>query len=177
MYIMFMLEYYKLYPDITAPDFTTGQSACFDIRAYLGTHLTEVTGFCQNNRPCNVRIHQTTESRYVTVDPGQRLLVPTGLIFNIPVGFSVRIHARSGLSLKKGMVMANAQGIIDSDYVEETKIMIHNISSEQLQIFHGDRIAQGEMVHQELYALVPTETRPEQKTNRSGGFGSTGVST
>ena len=38
-----MLEYYKLYPDVTAPDFTTGQSACFDIRAYLGTHLTEVT--------------------------------------------------------------------------------------------------------------------------------------
>lgn len=174
---MFMLEYYKLYPDVIGPHFATEQSACFDLRAYLGPHLTHITGYCQNNRQCDQTIYQGATGRYIQIDPGQRLLVPTGLIFNIPAGFSVRIHARSGLSLKQGLVMANAQGVIDSDYVEESKIMILNISTERLYIYHGDRIAQGEMVHQERYALVPTETRPEQKTDRSGGFGSTGVST
>lgn len=170
-----MLEYYKLYPDAVAPHFATTDSACFDLRAYFGPHLVDVVGYCQNNRQCNRTIQQGSTGRYIEVDPGQRLLVPTGLIFNIPKGYSVRIHARSGLALKQGLVMANSEGVIDSDYVEETKIMIHNISTERLHIYHGDRIAQGELVRVEPYSIMLTEVRPTQKTERSGGFGSTGV--
>lgn len=172
-----MLKIYKLYPEVKTPKKATDQAACFDLHAYLGQPLYEVKGYCANNRECAARITESKEeNRYITIDPGQRLLVPTGIIFDIPVGFSVRIHARSGLSLKQGLVMANAQGIIDSDYVEESKIMLHNISNEKLYVHHGDRIAQAELVKCETYDILETTDKPVQKTNRNGGFGSTGVS-
>jgi dUTP pyrophosphatase len=173
---MVMLKAYKLYPDVQIPKHATVQAACFDVRAYLGQPLYEVTGFCANNKECKSRIFDTTEgSRYIKIDPGQRLLIPTGIIFDIPKGYSVRIHARSGLALKQGMVMANSQGIIDSDYVEESKIMLLNISSDLGYIYHGDRVAQAELVRCEQYNIMETTERPTQKTDRNGGFGSTGV--
>ena len=56
------------------------------------------------------------------------MLIPTGLIFDIPKNHYVRLYARSGNAFKKGLVLANSVGIIDSDYVDEVKIMLHNIS-------------------------------------------------
>jgi len=172
-----MLKYYKVHPDAQPPPFATPGSACFDLKAYLGSGVFQVRGYCQNNRECNASIHQTTEDRYIKIDPGQRLLVPTGLIFDIPEGYSVRVHARSGLALKQGLVMANAEGIIDWDYVQETHIMIMNVSQESLYIHNGERIAQGELVPVLQYSIELTETQPQQKTIRNGGFGSTGVKT
>jgi dUTP pyrophosphatase len=171
-----MLKIYKLYPEVKTPKKATAQAACFDLHAYLGQPLYEVKGYCANNRECKGNIYETKEGgRYISIDPGQRLLVPTGIIFDIPVGYSVRIHARSGLSYKQGLVMANAQGIIDSDYIEESKIMLYNISSEKLFVHHGDRIAQGELVKVIEHDIAVTEVKPQQKTDRTGGFGSTGV--
>jgi dUTP pyrophosphatase len=72
--------------------------------------------------------------------------------------------------------MGNAEGIIDSDYTDETKIIVLNISNIPIRINHGDRIAQAEMVPVLNYNLVPTTEDIAQKTNRAGGFGSTGVS-
>ena len=173
---MVMLKVYKLYPDVHVPKHATAQAACFDVRAYLGQHLYEVKGFCANNKECKPSIIETKEeTRCIKIDPGQRLLIPTGIIFDIPEGYSVRIHARSGLALKQGMVMANSQGIIDSDYVEESKIMLLNISTEPVYIYHGDRVAQAELVRCEQYNIMETTERPTQKTDRNGGFGSTGV--
>lgn len=172
-----MLKIYKLYPEVKTPKKATAQSACFDLHAYLGQPLYEVKGYCANNRECAARIFDTKENnRYIAIDSGQRILVPTGIIFDIPEGYSVRIHARSGLSFKQGLVMANAQGIIDSDYIEESKIMLHNISNEKLYVTHGDRIAQAELVKCETYDILETSDKPVQKTDRNGGFGSTGVS-
>lgn len=171
-----MLKYYKVHPDSQSPVFATPGSACFDLKAYLGPGIFQVRGYCKNNRECNVAIHQTPEERYVRIESGQRILIPTGLIFDIPPDYSVRIHARSGLALKQGLVMANSQGIIDWDYVEETHIMVMNVSSENLYIHNGERIAQGELVLVHPYSIEPTEVRPNQKTSRNGGFGSTGVS-
>jgi dUTP pyrophosphatase len=111
----------------------------------------------------------------IRVDPGERVLVPTGLVLDIPQGYSVRIHPRSGLSLKQGLTLVNAEGVIDSDYVEELFIPLYNASSISVQLKHGDRIAQGELVRTELYEIVESTTRPERKTDRAGGFGSTGV--
>jgi len=170
-----MLKYYKVHPDSQSPVFATPGSACFDLKAYLGPGIFQVRGYCKNNRECNVAIHQTPEDRYVRIESGQRILIPTGLIFDIPPDYSVRIHARSGLALKQGLVMANSQGIIDWDYVEETHIMVMNVSSENLYIHNGERIAQGELVLVHPYSIEPTEVRPNQKTSRNGGFGSTGV--
>lgn len=170
-----VLKAFKLYPEVRTPQRATEQAACFDLCAYLGQPVFDVEGFFENNKPCKAEIFDNVSSRHLVIDPGQRLLIPTGIIFDIPEGYSVRLHPRSGLALKEGLVMANCQGIIDSDYVHETKIMVLNTSTQRLQIYHGDRIAQGELVKVENYSITETVTKPETKTNRTGGFGSTGV--
>lgn len=111
----------------------------------------------------------------IIINPGERLLIPTGLIFDIPENHSIRIHARSGLSLKQGLALANAEGVVDSDYVDPTFIMMINNSNAVATIKHGDRIAQGELVPvlQSEFQEIPTP--PKQKTDRQGGLGSTGV--
>jgi dUTPase len=93
-----MLKYYKVHPDSQSPVFATPGSACFDLKAYLGTGIFQVRGYCKNNRECNVAVHQTPEDRYIRIESGQRLLIPTGLIFDIPQDHSLRVHARSGLA-------------------------------------------------------------------------------
>jgi dUTP pyrophosphatase len=110
----------------------------------------------------------------VVIDPGQRVLVRTGLKLDIPEDFSVRLHPRSGLAIKHGITLINAEGVIDSDYVEEVKVPIINLSSIQYTINHGDRICQAETVRN--YSTKPYEilSPPPPKTERAGGFGSTG---
>jgi dUTP pyrophosphatase len=107
--------------------------------------------------------------------PGDRVLVPTGLIFDIPAGHSLRIHPRSGLSYKQGLVLANLEAVIDSDYIEETFIILTNQSDVDQTIYHGDRIAQAELIKSEEYVLWEIFDAPTQKTDRVGGLGSTGV--
>lgn len=167
---MTTLKMFKTHPDVILPSFATKQSACFDIamqfhgkNSYKG-YDTYNKEFTRNHG--NGKIHITA---------GDRILVPTGLIFDIPQGYSVRIHARSGLSLKQGLVLANAEGVIDSDYVEEVFVLIHNISQNGIWINNNDRIAQGELIKVEKYAIQETRDRPSAKTERSGGMGSTGV--
>lgn len=101
--------------------------------------------------------------------------MPTGLIFDIPEGYSIRLHPRSGNALKIGLVLANAEGIVDEDYVEPTYVLMTNMSTVSLRIDHGMRIAQGEVVYDQRFEIVETETKPNQKSDRDGGFGSTGV--
>jgi dUTP pyrophosphatase len=112
----------------------------------------------------------------IKIMPGDRILVPTGLIFDIPEGYSVRIHPRSGLSLKQGLVLANLEAVIDSDYVQETFVLLANNSSVDQTINNGDRIAQAEMIKSEEYILWEIFDAPIQKTDRAGGLGSTGIS-
>jgi dUTP pyrophosphatase len=104
-------------------------------------------------------------------------MVPTGLIFDIPEGYSVRIHPRSGLSYKQGLILANLEAVIDSDYIHETFVLLTNISENHITINNGDRVAQAELVKQEKYAISETTNKPVQKTDRTGGLGSTGVAT
>jgi dUTP pyrophosphatase len=80
------------------------------------------------------------------------------------------------MALKYGLVLANCEGVIDEDYVQETKIIVLNTSDEIMKIYHGDRIAQGELVKYEQANIEETWEAPEQKSNRIGGFGSTGRS-
>src|SRR3989338_199556 len=78
----------------------------------------------------------------VTLEPGQRKLVPTGLAFSIPVGFEVQIRPRSGLAIKKGITLLNTPGTIDSDYRGEVQIILVNHAKEAFTITRGMRIAQ-----------------------------------
>lgn len=74
-----------------------------------------------------------------------------------------------------GLVTQNCEGIVDSDYVEECFVMLKNDSLSRVTITHGMRIAQGELVKDNEYVIMESLERPQQRTNRTGGFGSTGV--
>ena len=166
---MTTLKMFKTHPQIVLPRHQTAQSACFDI-AFQGIGKNECKGFTSFNKPIT-RIMNGS----ITMSPGDRIMVPTGLILDIPEGYSVRVHARSGLSLKQGLVLANAEGVIDSDYVEELFVLLHNISQNSITINNGDRVAQGELVKNVEYDIELSATRPFNKTDRRGGMGSTGV--
>jgi dUTP pyrophosphatase len=164
------LSVYRTAESITLPKFATKQSACFDL-SFQSAGKYEFKGYNQYNAPFN-RQFSDGKARLM---PGDRALLPTGLIFDIPKGYSVRIHPRSGLSLKQGLTLANMEAVIDSDYVDETFIMVCNTSEVDYFINNGDRIAQAELVKQEEYVLWEVFKAPEQKTDRAGGLGSTGV--
>lgn len=166
------LNIYKTHPDITLPKFATRQSACFDI-SFQPAGKYEYSGINQNNAPFTRQFHNGS----FRIMPGDRILVPTGMIFDIPEGYSVRIHPRSGLSYKQGLVLANLEAVIDSDYIQETFVLLHNTSQVDQTIYTGDRIAQGEMVKKEEYTLWQIDSAPVQKTDRTGGLGSTGIIT
>lgn len=167
---MSKLKIYKTHPFITIPKKQTDQSACFDL-SFQGHGKSKYSGYNQMNKPFT-RIM----NNMIVIQPGDRVMVPTGLILDIPKGHSVRVHARSGLSLKQGLVLANAEGVIDSDYVEELMILVHNISSNSIEIRTGDRIAQAELIKDCEYLIEETASRPGIKTDRIGGMGSTGIS-
>jgi dUTP pyrophosphatase len=131
----------------------------------------EYTGYSEMNR----KFTRSFKDGRLYINLHDRVMVPTGLILDIPKGYSVRIHARSGLSLKQGLVLVNGEGVIDSDYIEEVFVLMTNLSTVGHWISPGDRIAQAELVKTENYKIEEIATRPEVKTDRRGGMGSTGV--
>lgn len=165
-----ILKYFKQKPDVKSPVFSTPESACFDIHAYLKEDREQIVTYNKINQDGWTQIF----SEQVTIAPGLRALIPTGLILDIPNGFSVRLHPRSGNSLKNGFTLANAEGVIDSDYVDPVYIILHNISDSIITIKNGDRICQAELVESLEYELFESGNAPEKKTIRDGGFGSTG---
>jgi dUTP pyrophosphatase len=103
----------------------------------------------------------------------ERILIPTGLFIEIPLGFEAQIRPRSGLAIKQGLTCLNTPGTIDADYRGEIKIIVINLSGEQQMIQSGDRIAQ--MVIQKVEKVLWKTAESLQETQRSsGGFGHTG---
>ena len=110
----------------------------------------------------------------VTIKPGERKLIGTGLYPEIPDGYEIQVRPRSGLSVKKGVTVLNTPGTVDSDYRGEICVNIINLSSESFVVNDGDRIAQA-VVAPVVRALFE-ETDELSSTKRGeGGFGSTGV--
>lgn len=109
------------------------------------------------------------------VGPGERVLVPTGLAFEIPFGFEIQARPRSGLAIKNGISLVNSPGTIDADYRGEVKIILINLGTENFVIRDQDRIAQLVIcpVLQADFVLTDSLTSTERG---AGGFGSTGVS-
>ncbi len=110
----------------------------------------------------------------ITLSPGERTLVPTGLCVDIPPGFEGQVRSRSGLSLKHGIVCPNSPGTVDSDYRGELRAIVANLGSEPFVIERGMRIAQFVLspVVQAAWHRVDVL---EETARGSGGFGSTGV--
>jgi dUTP pyrophosphatase len=110
----------------------------------------------------------------ILIEPNQRLLVPTGLILEIPIGYEVQIRPRSGLAYKFGITVLNAPGTIDSDYRGEIFVLLVNLSNEPFLINHGERIAQA--VVAKVVNGNFTEKEDLSKTKRgAGSFGHTGI--
>ena len=134
---------------IELPDYETNSSAGMDLRAYL-------------------------PDGNITLEPKQRVLVGTGLYFEIPEGFEVQIRPRSGLALKQGITVLNSPGTIDADYRGEIKVILINHGDGPFVIEHEMRIAQMVIAKYQLiqFKLVKELVSSERG---SGGFGSTGT--
>ena len=131
------------------PEYATEGSAGADLRAYL-------------------------PEGPVTLKPGERRLIPTGLFVELPQGMEAQVRARSGLAIKHGIGLVNGVGTVDSDYRGEWNVPLINWGSEAYTINNGDRIAQ---VVFSLYIQAEFEAAEKiDETERgSGGFGHTGI--
>jgi dUTP pyrophosphatase len=186
---MLTVNVYRLRDDLELPTYGTTLANCFDL-SFQPTD-THVTGYDKYNNPISQLINNFKE---ISIYPGDRLLIPTGLIFKIEKRFtienfadiysasspslqnySIRLHPRSGLSLKRGLVLANSEGIVDVDYQQQVFVLLTNISSIGQTIKAGERIAQAEVTCNEQVEFVVVAKAPEKHSERDGGFGSTGI--
>lgn len=107
------------------------------------------------------------------IEPMQRVLVPTGLFIELPLGYEAQVRPRSGLAIKQGITVLNSPGTIDADYRGEIKVVLINLSAQSFSIENGDRIAQMVIARHEQ-----AEWKQVDKLNitqrGAGGFGHTG---
>ncbi|MBF0382684.1 MAG: dUTP diphosphatase [Magnetococcales bacterium] len=113
-----------------------------------------------------------SQNESLTLNPGQRELVPTGLSMAIPQGWEGQVRPRSGLALKKGVTVLNSPGTIDSDYRGEVGVILINHGDAPFEIKRGERIAQ--LVLAKVSQCQWNIVTNLEKTQRDGGFGSTG---
>lgn len=113
-------------------------------------------------------------SEGLTIQPFERVLIPTGLAMEIPMGYEVQVRPRSGLSLKTTLMVVNSPGTIDSDYRGEVKIIMANIGNQAITVNHGERLAQL-ILAPVTQAIFTQESNLSETERGAGGFGSTGV--
>lgn len=130
------------------PQYATPQSAGMDLRANL-------------DEP-------------ITLQPLQRVLVPTGLYMALPPGYEAQVRPRSGLAIKKGVTVLNSPGTVDADYRGEVCVILINLSSEPFVINDGERIAQMVIARHEQPDLVQVDVLDETERG-AGGFGHSGT--
>ena len=106
--------------------------------------------------------------------PLERVLVPTGLFLEIPLGFEAQIRPRSGLAVKKGLTCLNTPGTIDSDYRGEIKVLLINLSNEEQEINLGESIAHMVFVKVDIAQLTLVH-QLNDTVRAAGGFGHTGI--
>ncbi|PLY04857.1 MAG: dUTP diphosphatase [Desulfuromonas sp.] len=138
----------RLHDQATFPRYMTEHAAGMDLYACLETPLT--------------------------LNPGERALVSTGIAVAIPVGYEGQVRARSGLALRHGLALVNGIGTIDADYRGEIGVLMINLGQELVEICHADRIAQLVIAPVVQAGLVEVKDLSETVRN-SGGFGHTGV--
>lgn len=138
---------------VDLPTYETAEAAGADVRA---------------NFPANER------SDGITIAPGERALIPTGLRVEIQNGFELQLRPRSGLALKHGLTLLNAPGTIDSDYRGPLGIIMINLGADPITIDHAERVAQAVVMPVTRAAFESADTLHDS-VRGSGGFGSTGL--
>jgi dUTP pyrophosphatase len=134
--------------DLGLPAYATEGAAGLDLKAALGEPLT--------------------------LKPGERGVVPTGLKMAIPLGYEGCVRPRSGLAMKQGLTVTNAPGTVDSDYRGEVKVLVINLGQEPVVLKRGDRVAQL-LISPVAHAKVVQVDRVDETQRGSGGFGHTGT--
>lgn len=129
------------------PQYETAHAAGMDLRAFIETEIT--------------------------IKPLQRVLVPTGLYMELPVGYEAQIRPRSGLAYKHGISIVNAPGTIDADYRGEIKVLLVNLSDTDFVVNDGDRIAQMVIAKHETVEWNAVEELNDTARG-AGGYGHTG---
>ncbi|WP_316819867.1 dUTP diphosphatase [Pedobacter gandavensis] len=129
------------------PQYETAHAAGMDMRAFVETEIT--------------------------IKPLQRVLIPTGLHIELPVGFEAQIRPRSGLAYKHGISIVNSPGTIDADYRGEIKVLLVNLSDTDFVVNNGDRIAQMVIAKHETISWESVEELSDTARG-AGGYGHTG---
>lgn len=168
-----MMNVYKTKDIAILPTYATRGSACFDVSVAFQKG-DKIKAYNSVNRKIEVLTKDIEGAAAFLIHPGQRVMVPTGLIFDIPENYVMKMYIRSSAAAKKGLALSNGVGIIDSDYVDETHILVHNISDSLTRIQHGERLAQCIIEPVKQIEMTVVGTPPSQKTDREGGIGSTG---
>ena len=109
----------------------------------------------------------------IIIPPGGRALAPSGLKVAIPEGYEIQVRSRSGLALKKGLMVLNSPGTIDAGYRGEIGVILFNTSEEEVTIASNDRVAQAVLQKVETIEWEETPVLPDS-VRQDGGFGSTG---
>lgn len=164
----------KLHKDAIIPKYQSKEAACFDVHAIIN-----------ENNPCFTKklIWDDydgvikPEGPGLVVQPMSQCIVPTGLAFGLPPFYELQIRPRSGLAAKKCITITNSPGTLDSDYLDELKIIIFNLGKKPFIINQGDRIAQCKVcpIYQAEFEEVLDFDEEIKKRDRGGGFGSTGI--
>lgn len=154
------------------PKYATSGSSCVDLQAYIvGKSLAEFKFHG------NVEFHnnQFDESKsWIVINPGGRILIPTGIYIQLPEGYEAQVRPRSGLAIKHGITVLNTPGTIDSDYTGEIGVILHNAGNKPFSVSDGDRIAQMCIKRYEKAEFEEVDTLEETERGQQG-FGHTGV--
>jgi dUTP pyrophosphatase len=172
---MEQVKVYKISDEAKLPYKGTDLSACYDICACFHQDTVKYHG---RNEPLDVI---NKDSKYILLYPDDMALIPTGLIFCLPDSHHLKIYSRSGNVWKRKLIVGNQPAVIDSDYTNETYVLLRNCSMNVQKIKNGDRIAQIELClnTEVLFSDISSEEFASFKinleSNRQGGLGSTGV--
>ena len=161
-----------LHADARAPERATEDSAGYD----LFVHLTHRTVSCSDSSgTCELPTFRDRDKQlsYFELPPNATAKVPLGFKARLPRGCEAQIRPRSGTTFKKGLLIPNSPGTIDSDYPDEWMVLVRNPGTRPVRIEHGERIAQ--MVLSRYEVLPIAMGKVTQSTSRTGGFGSTGT--
>jgi dUTP pyrophosphatase len=159
------INFEPLYPGVIPPQPSTAEAAGLDAVANLDQRSVNVYVSGHNT------ITQTGPE--IMLWQGWRAAIPLGFKARLPRGYEMQVRSRSGLALKKGLIVLNAPGTIDSDYPDEWMVILQNTSTDMVSVKHGERIAQ--LVLGTVQVLDWREGSVTKVSDRVGGFGSTGV--
>jgi dUTP pyrophosphatase len=154
----------KLTRDASIPKYETAGSAGFDLVARFNS--------AEDIKSADGPVAVIGSTLYVS--PGQRVIIPTGLSIEIPECYEGQVRCRSGLTFKKGLVVLNSPGTIDSDYRGEIGVLMANLSNTVQSIQLGDRIAQLVISKVRIVTDWVIEDDLQETKRGEGGFGSTG---